>query len=88
MIIFKKSSNKSIGIGYRYFLLIKLSAIPFAILFIKSMGDTLGNTKKVWLILSHQYQYCDINNTARHQIPVDGRGQTGLSNCLGEFTFN
>ena len=38
--------------------------MQFAILLIKSIGDTLGNTKKVSPLQSHQYQYCDINNPA------------------------
>ena len=47
------------------FFLIEVSVILFAKLLIKSIGDTLGNTNKVLSpILSHQYQYCDINNPA------------------------
>ena len=48
-----------------FFLLIKVSVILYTILFIKSIGDTLGYIKKVPLILLHQYQYCDINNPTK-----------------------
>ena len=62
------------SINYRcsskFLILIKVSAIPIAILLTKSIGDTLSDIKKVKPILSQQYQYCDNNNSAHTIIIV------------------
>ena len=69
MIVVTKNLAMKVLVLVIDFLLMKV-LILFAMLFIKSIGDTLSNIKRILPILTQQYQYCDINSPTQHQLTV------------------